>query len=267
MARTERPLVRIRNLHAAPAGAWRAEAAGNVDPGGESHPAYQAELKFDRLRYRMMAYIYSLAGGVTQQAGTIMRPLVMDFAADQTARDLNNEYMFGPAFLVSPVTTYQARTARRSIFRKAPRGTTFGRESRGCGRPDVAAPYDAIPVFVRAGSIVPFGPELQYTGEKAADPLTVYVYAGANGAFTLYEDQGTTYDYEKGAFSLIPIKWDDASGTLTIGRRQGSFPQMLKERTVRAVLVSPGAPVGFRFEETGGKTVKYTGEAVGVKLK
>jgi alpha-D-xyloside xylohydrolase len=114
---------------------------------------------------------------------------------------------------------------------------------------------------------VPFGPELQYTGEKAADPLTVYVYAGANGAFTLYEDQGTTYDYEKGAFSLIPIKWDDASGTLTIGRRQGSFPQMLKERTVRAVLVSPGAPVGFRFEETGGKTVKYTGEAVGVKLK
>jgi alpha-D-xyloside xylohydrolase len=235
--------------------------------GGESHPAYQAELKFDRLRYRMMAYIYSLAGGVTQQAGTIMRPLVMDFAADQTARDLNNEYMFGPAFLVAPVTTYQARTWAVYLPKGAAWYDFWTGKAAAAGAHDVAAPYDAIPVFVRAGSIVPFGPELQYTGEKAADPLTVYVYAGANGAFTLYEDQGTTYDYEKGAFSLIPIKWDDASGTLTIGRRQGSFPQMLKERTVRAVLVSPGAPVGFRFEETGGKTVKYTGEAVGVKLK
>jgi alpha-D-xyloside xylohydrolase len=122
-------------------------------------------------------------------------------------------------------------------------------------------------VFVKAGSIVPFGPELQFMGEKPADPLTLYVYAGANGAFTLYEDQGTTYDYEKGAFSEIPMKWDEASGMLTIGRRQGSFPEMRKERTVRAVLVSPGTPVGFRFEETGGKTVKYVGETVGVKLK
>lgn len=236
--------------------------------GGESHPAYLAELKFDRLRYRMMPYIYSLAGGVTQQAGTILRPLVMDFAADKTARELDDEYMFGPAFLVAPVTTYQART--RAVY--LPKGAAWydfwtGKAAAAGARVEAPAPYDAIPVFVRAGSIVPFGPELQYTGEKAADPLTLYVYDGANGAFTLYEDQGTTYDYEKGAFSQIPIKWDQASGTLTIGKRLGSFPEMLKERTIQVVLVSPGTPVGFRFEETAGKTVKYAGEAVGVKLK
>jgi alpha-D-xyloside xylohydrolase len=236
--------------------------------GGESHPAYQAELKFDRLRYRMMPYIYSLAGGVTQQAGTIIRPLVMDFAADKTARELNDEYMFGPAFLVAPVTTYKART--RTVY--LPKGSTWydfwtGKAAATGARTGVPAPYDAMPVFVRAGSIVPFGPELQYTGEKAPDQLTLYVYAGANGAFTLYEDQGTTYDYEKGAFSQIPIKWNEASGTLTLGKRQGSFPGMLKTRTLQVVLVSPATPMGFRFEETAGKTVKYAGDAVGVKLK
>jgi alpha-D-xyloside xylohydrolase len=192
----------------------------------------------------------------------------MDFAADKTARELDDEYMFGPAFLVAPVTTYQART--RAVY--LPKGAAWydfwtGKAAAAGARVEAPAPYDAIPVFVRAGSIVPFGPELQYTGEKAADPLTLYVYDGANGAFTLYEDQGTTYDYEKGAFSQIPIKWDQASGTLTIGKRLGSFPEMLKERTIQVVLVSPGTPVGFRFEETAGKTVKYAGEAVGVKLK
>jgi alpha-D-xyloside xylohydrolase len=236
--------------------------------GGESHPAYQAELKFDRLRYRMMPYIYSLAGEVSRQSGTMMRPLVMDFASDKTACELNDEYMFGPAFLVAPVTTYKART--RSVY--LPKGSAWydfwtGKALPGGTRTDASAPYDAIPVFVRTGSIVPVGPELQHTGEKPADPLTLYVYGGANGAFTLYEDQGTTYDYEKGAFSEIPVRWDEATATLTLGKRQGSFPEMLKERTVRVVLVSPGAPAGFRFEETGGKTVRYVGDAVSLKLR
>jgi alpha-D-xyloside xylohydrolase len=236
--------------------------------GGEQHPAYLAELKSDKLRYRMLPYIYSLAGGVTQQAGTILRPLVMDFAADKTARELNDEYMFGPAFLVAPVTTYKART--RSVY--LPKGALWydfwsGKSATAGARADAPAPYDAIPVFVRAGSIVPFGPELQYTGEKAADPLTLYVYAGSNGAFTLYEDQGTTYDYEKGAFSQIPVQWNETSGTLTLGKRQGTFPEMLKERTVRMVLVSPGTPVGFGAAEASAKSVKYVGESVAVKLK
>jgi len=236
--------------------------------GGEQHPAYLAELKSDKLRYRMLPYIYSLAGGVTQQAGTILRPLVMDFAADKTARELNDEYMFGPAFLVAPVTTYKARS--RSVY--LPKGPAWydfwtGKAATAGANADVAAPYDAIPVFVRAGSIVPFGPELQYTGEKPADPLTLYVYAGSNGAFTLYEDQGTTYDYEKGAFTQIPIQWNESTGTLTLGKRQGSFPEMLKDRTVRMVLVSPGTPVGFGSGEAAAKSVKYGGETVAVKLK
>jgi alpha-D-xyloside xylohydrolase len=236
--------------------------------GGEAHQAYKAELKFDRLRYSLLPYIYSLAGEATQQAGTILRPLVMDFAADKTARELNDEYMFGPAFLVAPVTTYQART--RPVY--LPKGAVWydfwtGKTAAAGASINAAAPYDAIPVYVRAGSIVPFGPELQYTGEKAADPLTLYVYAGSNGAFTLYEDQGTTYDYEKGAFSQIPIKWDEAAGTLTLGKRQGSFPEMLKERTVRIVLVSAPTPAGFKFDATPSKTVKYTGDALPVKLK
>jgi alpha-D-xyloside xylohydrolase len=236
--------------------------------GGDNHPAYKAEVKFDRLRYRLMPYIYSLAGQVTQQAGTIMRPLVMDFTADKTARELNDEYMYGPAFLVAPVTTYQART--RSVY--LPKGAAWydfwtGKTVAAGARLDAAAPFDAIPVYVRGGSIVPFGPEIQYVGEKPADPLTVYVYAGANGSFTLYEDQGANYDYEKGAFSQIPLQWDDASGTLTLGKRVGSFPEMVKERTVDVVLVSPTVPTGFRFDATPAKSVKYVGDAVAVKLK
>jgi alpha-D-xyloside xylohydrolase len=261
--------------------------------GGDSHPAYQAELKFDRLRYRLLPYIYSLAGDVTLHAGTILRPLVMDFPADQIARDLPDEYMFGPSFLVAPVTTYQARS--RSVY--LPKvgiwlnflgsvtatgawsqpvylptaGSWYdfwtGKSAAPGTRVDAPAPYDAIPVFVKAGAIVPFGPELQYAEEKAEDPLTVYVYAGENGAFTLYEDQGDTYDYEKGAYTEIPLQWTEATGTLTVGRRQGSFPEMLKERELRFVLVSKEKPVGFSFDATPVKSIHYTGEAVQVKLR
>jgi len=114
---------------------------------------------------------------------------------------------------------------------------------------------------------VPFGPELQYTGEKPADPLTVYVYSGVNGAFTLYEDQGTTYDYEKGAYTEIPMRWNEATGTLTVGRRQGSFPEMRKERDIRFVLVTKDKPVGVSFDAAPVKSVHYAGESVDVKLK
>ena len=123
---------------------------------------------------------------------------------------------------------------------------------------DAAAPYDALPVFVRAGSIIPTGPELQYTGEKPADPVTLYVYAGANGAFTLYEDDGLTYGYEKGAFT---------SRTLAIGKREGSFPGMLNERTFNVVLVSKDKAAGFSFTPQMDKTVHYDGTAVEVRLK
>jgi alpha-D-xyloside xylohydrolase len=123
-----------------------------------------------------------------------------------------------------------------------------------------------MPVHVRAGSIVPFGPELMYTSEKPADPLTLYVYAGADGAFTLYEDDGKTFAYEKGGFARIPITWKDATKTLTLGARDGTFPGMLETRMVQIVLVSAAKAVGFSFTPTVDKTVSYTGAAQDIVL-
>jgi alpha-D-xyloside xylohydrolase len=234
--------------------------------GGESSEAYKAQLKFDRLRYRMLPYVYSLAGQVTHDDSTFMRPLVMDFPADAQARSLNDQYLFGPALMISPVTRYKARS--RSVY--LPSGTWYdfwtGRTLSGGQRQDVDAPYDAMPVHVRAGSIVPLGPELQYTTEKKADPLTLCVYAGADGAFTLYEDDGLTYGYENGAYSRIPLRWNDRFRTLTIGKRQGSFPGMLDERTIQIVLISKDKAVPFVFEPAVDKTVRYTGEADEVRF-
>jgi alpha-D-xyloside xylohydrolase len=125
-----------------------------------------------------------------------------------------------------------------------------------------AAPFDAIPVFVRAGTIVPLGPELQYTSEKAADPITLYVYAGAGGAITLYEDQGLTYDYQQGAFTEIQLRWTDSTRTLSIGERKGTFTGMLASRTFQVVFVSSSRSVGFSFTPTADRTVSYTGAAL-----
>jgi alpha-D-xyloside xylohydrolase len=234
--------------------------------GGEESEAYKAQLKFDRLRYRMLPYVYSVAGNVTQHDGTFMRPLVMDYPGDEMARTLSDQYMFGPAFLVSPVTEYKAR--KRSLY--LPAGATWydfwtGKSRHGGATVQADAPYDAMPLHVPGGSIVPFGPELQWTGEKASDPLTVYVYTGADGAFTLYEDDGLTYGYEKGAFATIPLKWNDSTNTLTIGKREGQFDGMLKERTIQVLFVTPEKPVGFSFEPSVDKTVKYDGAMVEVK--
>lgn len=234
---------------------------------GEDSPAYNAELKFDRLRYAMFPYIYSMAGWATQRDYTMLRALVMDFPEDRTARELNDEYMFGPALLIAPITQYGQRT--RTVY--LPGGAAWydywsGRPA-GKGSVTADAPYDQIPVFVRAGSIITYQPEMQYIGEKPADPITLYVYAGADGQFTLYEDQGTTFDYEKGAFSEIPMRWDDGAHTLTIGQRSGEFAGMLRERTFKVVLVSSAHPSGFPFTSAGAKNVEYTGATVRVALQ
>jgi alpha-D-xyloside xylohydrolase len=236
--------------------------------GGEQSDAYRAQLKFDQLRYRMLPYIYSLAGEVTQDGGTMMRPLVMDFPNDTTAGEIVDEYMFGPAFLVAPVTTYQTRS--RSVYLPPTSGDWYdfwmGVNTSGGQTINAPAPYDSMPLFIRAGSIIPFGPELQYTGEKPADPITLYVYAGADGAFTLYEDDGLTYGYEKGAFAHIPIGWNDAAKTLTIGKRVGKFPGMLAKRTFNVVLVAKDKPVGFSFTPKADRSVKYSGNPVQIKF-
>lgn len=236
--------------------------------GGESHPAYQAQLKFDRLRYRLLPYVYSLAAEVTHAAGTIMRPLVMDFRADPDARDVRDQFLFGRALLVSPVLSFGARS--RPVY--LPRGAAWydfwtGARLEGGRTVESPAPYDAIPIHVRAGSIVPMGPEIQYTSEKAADPITLLVYAGADGAFTLYEDDGQSYAYERGACARIPMRWDDATQTLTIGARAGTFPGMLDRRRFDVVRVSKVPSVGFSFEPRADRRVSYRGEALEVGLR
>ena len=130
----------------------------------------------------------------------------------------------------------------------------------------VSAPYERIPVFVREGSIIPFGPEIQYTDEKSPEQIILYVYAGSNGEFQLYEDEGTNYNYEQGKYSTIDISYNDATRTLTIGQRKGQFDGMLKTRRFNIVYVTKAKPRALNLTKPMGKLVQYTGSAVKVKL-
>jgi alpha-D-xyloside xylohydrolase len=235
--------------------------------GDESSVAYQAELKFDRLRYRMLPYIYSLAGAVTQHNATLMRPLVMDFADDAKARDLTDEFLFGPAILVAPIITYKARERTVYLPRAAQWYDFWTGRAVTAAQIVAAAPYDAIPVFVRAGSIVPFGPELQYVAEKLSDPLTLYIYSGADADFTLYEDDGLTFGYEKGAYAEIPLHWDDRAHVLTIGQRKGRYPGMLSRRHLQVVLVTPEHPSAFSQLPVLSVNLVYAGKQVAITVR
>jgi alpha-D-xyloside xylohydrolase len=197
-----------------------------------------------------------------------MRALVMDFRADTNTLNISGQFMLGPALLVNPVTAYLARS-RQVYLPQAAGWYDFwtGAPFAGSQTIDAPAPYDALPIYVKAGSIIPIGPELQYAAEKAADPITLFVYAGANGTFTLYEDDGLTYNYEKGAFAEIPIRWNDAAKMLTIGERQGAFSGMLKQRTFDVVLVSKDKAAGFSFAPQPDQTIRYNGSAVETRFK
>ena len=221
--------------------------------------------KYDSLRYRLLPYIYSLAWQVTHNGYTLMRPLVMDYREDDTARDIGNQFMFGPALMVTPVTDPGVDSQR--VYLPASDWYNFwtGEELTGGRFTTVAAPLETLPLLVRAGSIVPMGPFLEYSNQKPADPIELRVYPGADGDFTLYEDDGLTYDYEKGAYATIPIHWDDAKGALTLGERQGSFPGMLEHRTIKIIWVSEGHGVGVNPAATVDKTVQYEGKALTVK--
>ncbi|MGD0769229.1 MAG: TIM-barrel domain-containing protein [Tepidisphaeraceae bacterium] len=233
--------------------------------GGDSSPAFKAELRFDRLRYRLMPYINSLAGWVTLNDYTMMRGLAMDFPGDAVAREIKDQYMFGPAFLVNPVTAYRARSREVYLPAGAKWYDFWTDDSYSGGQVVTAeAPYDAIPIFIRAGSIVPMGPELQYTAEKPADPISLYVHLGADGDFGLYEDDGLTNAWQKGEFSLINLHWNDQSKVLTIGKRQGSFASMLPAREFDVFFVSEKAHSNFR--DLPPKVVRYAGEAIDVRL-
>ena len=238
----------------------------NISP--EGHPVYKSMVYYDKLRYRLMPYIYTLAGMTWYRDNTIMRPLVMDHAADVRVLNITDQYMFGPDLMVCPVYTYKART--RAVYLPATCGwydLISGQYFEGGKSYTVDAPLEKIPVFAREGAIIPMGPELQYTGEKPADPLTLYVFDGKDGRFTLYEDEGTTYGYEKGAFVTLDIAYDNAGKKLSIGKWQGEYPGMLKERTIQVKLVSKECKGGIDYTGFPVKTIIYSGEPLVVEYQ
>lgn len=249
--------------------------------------AFDSQKKFIELRYRLLPYLYSAAGDVVQNSGMMMRPLVMDFVSDSTAIRLNDQYMFGKALLVKPVTdplyTYldkdknghaiypEVAKAAAPVEVYLPKGAEwydFWTNERIKGGQSILrpTPIDEMPVYVKAGSIMPFGPQVQYSSQEPWDNLEIRVYPGADGSWTLYEDEGDSYNYEKGLFAQIPFSWDDASRTLTIGDRAGSFPGMLEQRDFRIVLVDGDTESGYKPASKINKTVSYSGKKVEVKL-
>jgi len=221
---------------------------------------------YDKLRYRLMPYIYSLAWKITNEGYTIMRPLVMDFREDVRAQNTGDQFLFGPAILVNPVTEPGAAT--RPLYLPNAKWYDFwtGAAIQGGRWMDAPTTIDHMPLYVRAGSILPLGPDVEYASQKSADPIELRVYRGANGAFTLYEDENDTYDYEKGVYATIPFSWNDFNNTLTIGDRTGSFPGMLENRTFRIVFVSQNHGEGGGLTANADKMVQYSGRKISVTM-
>jgi alpha-D-xyloside xylohydrolase len=233
----------------------------NIAP--EGTPEYAAMVYYDRLRYRLMPYIYSVAGAAFHDDYTIMRGLIMDFNEDPNVKNINDEYMFGPSILVAPVYDYNARS--REVY--LPAGTWYNfysaKSYEGGQRIKVDAPLEKIPLFVKSGAIIPAGPDIQYTEEKKADPLTLYIFPGANGSFKIYEDENTNYNYEQGEFATIEVSYDNVSKQVTIGKREGRFKGMLSQRKFEIVWVSDHHG-GVDFESHPHRVIEYAGEEIKV---
>ncbi|WP_153637960.1 TIM-barrel domain-containing protein [Prolixibacter sp. NT017] len=260
--------------------------------GKKGEPVYDAIAKAINLRYSLLPYIYADAWQVTHNQSTMMRALMMDFN-DPKVRNMNNEYMFGKSILVAPIVHAQytpetiVKTDPNSGWNKnnntenkpkataidftqskskkvyLPAGTVWydfwtNEKHKGGQEINQKTEIDEIPLYIKAGSIIPFGPKVQYATQKKWDDLEIRVYPGANGQFTLYEDENDNYDYEKGIYSTITFNWNNARKILTINSRKGTFPGMLGQRKFRIILVSPN--------NGAGKTVTYTGKKLSVKL-
>ena len=257
--------------------------------GQKGDPVYDAIETQIRLRYRLIPYLYSTAWQVTSNNDSYMRPLFADFAADKKVWDMTDEFMFGRSILAAPIVNAQYTeekiirtnamtgwdrqtasdgsavgaidfTAKKTATKYLPKGATWydfwtGKQYKGGLTVTLETSFDRVPMFVRAGSILPLGPEQQYVGERAWDNLELRIYPGANGSFTLYEDEGDSYNYEKGVYSTIQMTWNDKSRTLTIGQRLGEYPGMLKTRQFTIVL-----PNGSQ------KTVSYDGQELRIKI-
>ena len=245
-------------------GQWPRREIWNIAP--EGTPTYSSILYYMKLRYRLMPYLYSMAGAVHFRDYTIMRGLPMDFPGDRKVNEISDQWMFGPALMPCPVYEYKARE-REVYFPEGEGWYDFytGKYLAGGQSLTVKAPYEMIPLYVRAGSIIPFGPEIQYSDEKAADPIDLYIYAGRDAEFTLYEDENVNYNYEKGAYSTISFVWDDASRTLKIGERQGEFPGMLSSRRFNVVLVTPENSRSYT-QGCRGVAAEYDGTAQEIRL-
>ena len=250
-------------------GQWPLREIWNLAP--EEHPCYRSFVYYDQLRYRLMPYLYSMTGWVHLSDYTMMRALVMDFGSDAQTHNIKDQWMFGPSLMACPVSEYKARS--RAVYFPKERGwydLYTGEQivdSKYVNRKlMVDAPYERIPVFVPEGSIIPFGPAMQWSDEQPAELINLYVYAGRNVQFTLYEDEGTNYNYEKGRYATIDITYDDASRTLTIGKRSGQFDGMLRQRRFNVVYVTKDLPRPLNLENPEGTIVSYSGKAISVRL-
>jgi alpha-D-xyloside xylohydrolase len=264
------------------------ERSGKAERGKKGEPVYDAIEKQIRLRYRLIPYLYSIAWQVTSNNDSYMRPLFADFAQDKKVWNMTDEFMFGRSILACPIVDPQYTeekiirtdamtgwdrkevkseevksekldfTATKTAVKYLPKGAEWydfwtGKRYKGGQNVTIETTFDRVPMFVRAGSILPLGPEMQYVGEKAWDNLEIRVYPDADGSFTLYEDEGDNYNYEKGAYTTITFQWNDRTRKLTIGQRQGSYPGMLQTRQFTIVM-----PDGQK------QTVSYEGKEVTV---
>ena len=250
-------------------GQWPLREIWNLAP--EEHPCYRSFVYYDQLRYRLMPYLYSMTGWVHLSDYTMMRALVMDFGSDAQTHNIKDQWMFGPSLMACPVSEYKARS--RAVYFPKGRGwydLYTGEQivdSKYVNRKlMVDAPYERIPAFVPEGSIIPFGPAMQWSDEQPAELINLYVYAGRDARFTLYEDEGTNYNYEKGRYATIDITYDDASRTLTFGKRSGQFDGMLKQRRFNVVYVTKDQPRPLNLENPEGTMVSYSGKAISVRL-
>lgn len=246
--------------------------------GKKGERVYDAIEKYIHLRYSLLPYIYSTSWDVTANHSSMMRALVMDFADDKKALDINDEYMFGKSILVCPVTNTMYSNENKEDFSiikskelYLPAGTDWfdfwtGEKHTGGNIETKETPLDIMPLYVRAGSILPIGPRVQFATEKKWDILEIRIYPGANGEFTLYEDENDNYNYEKGMYSTINFTWNDAKNTLTINDRNGSFSGIIGERKFNIIRVAPNNGLGIAPLEKSDKEVNYTGKKVVIKL-
>jgi alpha-D-xyloside xylohydrolase len=234
-----------------------------ISPAGS--PMRESMVWYDQLRYRLMPYIYSAAADIHYESGAIMRGLVLDFPNDEAVKNIKDQYLFGRSMLVAPVSVYGAR--ERSVY--MPKGANWydfytGELHKGGTTASIKAPETRMPLLVKAGAILPIGPVTQYVDEKPDAPITLNVYTGADGKFSLYEDDGVSNGYLKGEASRIPFSYNDKTGVVTIGDRTGQFKGMQAKRQFKVRFIKPGVSTSDNFDAAD-KVVSYEGKSLTVK--